>query len=690
MSGLTLKQKLRVWSDQEARRFLLWVPVLFLVGISIYFGLPREPNGWAFFALTGVAGLSWWLSARVELPVFPFVLKIVAIILCGGMMATIRTQMVATPVLERVTPAVTVTGQVVAREDRTGDQRFVIKPHYIEVLPEDQLPERIRVTWRGKASTALPGDVVRFRGVLNPPPAPAYPGGYDYAQQLYFGRIGAVGFTYQAPSLIHRPEKQPIAAWIERTRGRIADHVRTRIGGAEGAVAAALVTGKREAIPEEVTQQLRDTGLAHLLAISGLHMGLVCGFLFFGVRFILVRIGDWAARYPLKKWSAMAALMGGIIYLTISGGAWSAQRAFIMAAIGFFAILVDRRAISLRNVAIAAIIILIWRPEAALAAGFQMSFAAVMALIAAYELWDRHRAVEPTHFWLVPVRFVVALSFTSLVAGLATGPFAIYHFNRIAVYGLIGNLLVMPIFTILVMPLSVIGLALMPLGLDAPVWWIVGQGLSLIVFLTEWVASWTGALVPVPQWSLGAWLTVIAGLIVLCLLRANWRWGGAILMMVGYGWGALSPRPDLYISEEVDNVGVLTGSKDAPMVLQNRRRDRFAVDRWLESEGISIPRRDLPTMQCDEAICTVTTRSEKIIAYTEDRDSVIPACQEADLVISPLWEDVKEQQSCDVPLFTANSVSRTGPVSVRWSGDRWQIDTVQKKRGQRPWVTSAN
>ena len=333
-----------------------------------------------------------------------------------------------------------VEGTITQIDHRPTSERYVIDVEMLEAVAPDSTPARVRVTWRGDPAPVLAGDRVNILARLSPPPAPAVPGGFDYGQQLYFERIGAVGFAMSQPTPNAAERAITFCTRLENWRTMIADRIIDKSQSPAGSVAAAVVTGRRDQIPPDYTDRLRDTGLAHLLAISGLHMGLVCGYLFVALRFVFVLNERWAILYPVKKWPALAALAGGTLYLALSGGAWSAQRAYIMAGITFAAVLVDRQAISLRNVALAALVILILRPEALISAGFQMSFAAVMALVATYQAIEpRLRRARHRRFVERLGLYLLGLFITSLVAGLATAPFAMFHFNRIAVHGLWAN-----------------------------------------------------------------------------------------------------------------------------------------------------------------------------------------------------------------------------------------------------------
>ncbi|MEM9234120.1 MAG: ComEC/Rec2 family competence protein, partial [Pseudomonadota bacterium] len=352
------------WADQETGRFVLWAPVLMICGVVGYFSLPVEPAIGLMVSAAFLLATGWFWSARRGATAVSFGARFLFFIALGAALATIRTASVEAPVLPRAVGPLGIEGVLLVREDRPGDQRLTIELESIGALKAEQTPLKIRVTWRGEKADVHPGDRLRVFGQLMPPPGPAVPGGFDYGRQLYFEQIGGVGLLYAKPEVTYVSVRPALTTRIERLRDRMASRIERLTPGPGAPVAAALMTGQRDGIPPEITDALRDTGLAHLLAISGLHMGLVCGLVFFSLRLLLACHPGWAARYPIKKWAAIGGIVGGLAYLAISGAPVSAQRAFIMAMIGFVAILFDRRAISLRNVALAAMLIIILSPEA--------------------------------------------------------------------------------------------------------------------------------------------------------------------------------------------------------------------------------------------------------------------------------------------------------------------------------------
>ena len=373
---------------EERERWLLWLPVFLSLGIAAYFALPAEPH-----SLTGtlaVATVAVIALIVVRRPVIFAATLLTLFVALGFASAQWRTMRVTAPVIQEKMRPVTVIGtaEKVTLVDKGGFRLILGEPE-VQELPTTSTPARVRITVRTKSDVLLPGDSVRLRAILLPPPEPVAPGAYDFAHQAWFDRIGAVGYVVSSarrvPAIGQRTLLEEASFVIWRGQAQVAERIRSALPGTKGAVAAALLTGDRGGIPEAVTGNLRDAGLAHLLAISGLHVGLVAGILFFAVRGILALWESAALRYPIKKWAAMAALAGAFGYLLLTGATVSTQRAFIMTAIFLLAVMVDRAVITMRPVAWAATVILLFTPESLWQAGFQMSFAAVIALIATYE-----------------------------------------------------------------------------------------------------------------------------------------------------------------------------------------------------------------------------------------------------------------------------------------------------------------
>ncbi len=668
---LRARDQIVSWREAETGRLMLWSAPAFGFGALSYLAAGAEPPVWlaVLACAASIAALIGWrpaVSGSVRAG-----LALLALFCAGHVVAALRTATVAAPVISRETRAVSVKGWLLEREDdASGGARYLIQVREIEGFVSEETPKRVRMRWRGAApeNDAEAGDLIEMRGVLSPPPGPAAPRGFDFARQAWFERLGGVGYSYGAPTVLERERSPGLGAQIERARTRIAARVVDRASGEAGGVLAAMTTGKRGWVSEKAENALRDAGLAHLLAISGLHIGLVAGLVFAGARFALAGVQDLAVRLPVKKLAALAGIIATLAYLALSGGAWSARRAAVMAIVAFVAILFERRAISLRNVALAALIILITTPEAVVHAGFHMSFAATTALVAFYE-WHRDRSRARPDGWRGRVGgYVAALTMTSLVAGFATGPFAVFHFNRAAVYGLAGNLLAMPIIGLITAPVTLIGLLLAPIGLDGPFLAFAGASMGWVLAIADGVASTPGAVshfATPPGWSL---LAVVGGGLWLCLNRALWRHAAWAPIALGV-MGAQAPTtPEIYLSRSAENAAFLIELKgEKSLYAWSVRKDRFALETWVRRAGLT-GRDDVVRPLSDIARCDVTgcafEAGGRVIAVTGAADAIFEDCRRADLVIALFTASREAREACEAQLLDRRDADETGAIAM--------------------------
>ncbi|MFC2953200.1 ComEC/Rec2 family competence protein [Marinicaulis aureus] len=689
-------QAVRRWAAMDFARLSLWTPAAIGLGAGLYFGLKSEPD-WPLgvAALALLAGFSFWRSP------FQRVFTLLMFVALGFVAADWRTAQTAAPQLSRELGFAEVTGRLLSVEESARQRRYVIALTSIEDLEADETPARARLTWRGEGFDARPGDLISVRARLSPPPPPVAPGAFDFARQLYFQRIGAVGFAVSAPVAdpdAARTFRQRLAASIETMRVNLAARIieATPNHKEGGAILAAIVTGKRGAISDRAEAALRDAGLAHLLAISGLHMGLATGLVFFTVRFGLAAVEPIALRYPIKKWAAAAALMSGAFYLILSGGGWSARRAFIMAAIMFLAILVDRRALSLRNVAIAAVIILLTTPEALFSTGFQMSFAAVTALIAAYE-WLGARADPGRSFtWGARLRrYGIALAVTDIIAALATAPYALYHFNRVALYSLPANMAAMPLMGFFIVPFAVAALLLAPLGLDGWAWRAAAWWMELVLNIASGVAGLDGAVSTTPQWPQSAMIVLTLGGLWLCLSRAPWRLAGLTAIPVAAMLVAGARAPLLFVSPTGMNAGVIVhnGEGEPTLYVHSTRREKFAASMWEEAAGLDIervkPAALTEILACDPAGCAgeITDRAVITAAFVSDPASLSEDCHRADLVVAFFPASSADWRACKAVLIDRRSAWNRGAHAVWVEEDGLlKVQSANDLRGNRPWT----
>lgn len=554
-----------------------WVPVSLAAGVGWYFHLSFEPS-LALLAQVAIISLICGVGGRM-LPehLRPFAVAGVLIGL-GFLMAAARAHSVAGPVLDyRFYGAVE--GRIVAIDRSQSDAlRLTLDRVVLDRVRPHETPHRVRLSLHGDRSadiTAEPGLRVMVAAHLSPPSGPVEPGGFDFQRHAWFVRLGAVGYARTPLMGVSEPSG---GLGVFRLRMAASARIQEVLGGDIGGFAAAITTGDRSAISQSALNNLRASNLAHLLAISGLHMGLMSGVVFAALRLTFALVPPLVLRIPARSIAAAGALGAAAGYLALSGGNVATQRAFVMVAVALFALMIGRRAISLRGVAIAATIVLMLRPEALMGPGFQMSFAATTALVAVFG-WMRDRQLAFGPKWLRPV---IAVFISSAVAGVATAPIAAAHFNTIAQYGLLANLSSVPLMGVLVIPAAVAAAVLAPLGLEAIGLWVMSLGVQWILSVADFVANLPDArayVVGPDGWVLPL---LALGFLTVVLWRGYLRWGGVLAMAASFVLWSGTERPDILVSDTGTLVGVLTPQGRA---LSKPRGAGFVARNWLENDG---------------------------------------------------------------------------------------------------------
>ncbi len=679
----------------EKERLTLWLPVFFASGIGGYFALSFEPPLWLGAAALG-AFLMLGLVFRRGRPgpniVFGVVLSASALA-AGFTVAQWRTALIDGPMITRRIGPTGVTGRIVLFERFPKGSRVTLEKVRIIGLAPARTPQKVRLRLRGGQPDLSPGDWVRLRAVLSPPSAPVAPGAFDFQRQSFFRQLGGVGFALGPAVVIDAGDSAGQGVFtigLAKMRRRISERIFRGLEGNRGVVAAALMTGERKAVPAPLMKAIRDSGLAHLLSISGLHVGLVSGILFFGLRAVLALFPVLALRYPIKKWAAGAAILGALAYSLIAGATVPTQRAFLMVSLVLAAVLLDRRGLSMRTVAWAAAVILLFRPESLLGPSFQLSFAAVTALIAAYELLrDRDNALAGKKNWITRLLFYLAgVAFTTLIAGLATAPFALYHFNTIAAYGLVANLIAVPVTALWTMPWAVVSFLLMPFGLETLGLAPMGWGIGVIIDVARAVSSWPGAVSGVPAMPVAGLVMIAIGGLWLCLWRTKFRFFGVIGLVAGAMTLFLVRPPDILIEGRGKLMAVRTAK--GGLALSSLRKAKFTRKIWLRRMGllggVSWSKKGFSDLRlsCDGLGCLYRIEG-KLVALAVQGDALMEDCQRADIVLSA----VPVRRTCPSAGLVIDRFDlwRNGAYALWFEpGGTVRVQSVNEGRGKRPWV----
>ncbi len=573
----------------ESGRAALWLPVALGLGVWGYLALAAEPPGWTAAApLLPAAALASGLARRGGVAGVWIAAALTAAAI-GYAAALLHARAVDAPALDRVVVE-TVEGRVTGiGRAASGAPRVALDRVTVYGLEPGATPERLRITLieTGREAVPGPGARVRVYARLFPPGGPVEPGAFDFRRRAYFERLGGVGYALgpvlRVPSAAPDGPRDAAAMALARLRARIADGLRHALPGPEGAFAAAIVVGDRSAIGETEAEALRAANLAHLLAISGLHMGILCGLVFASVRLAVAAVPALALAWPGKKIAAVAALLAGAGYLALSGATVPTQRAFVMVAVALVAVLLDRPALTLRALAVAAAIVVLLRPVSILDPGFQMSFAATLALVATFERLRPPSARAGQGALRRVGLYAAGVLLTSLVAGLATAPFAAAHFNRLPLWGLPANLVAVPVMGLWIAPAAVLAGLLAPLGLAGPALDALGLGIGWVLTVAREVAGWPGAVRPVAAAPDGALALVALGGLWLAIWRSRLRAFGALGLAAGLGLaGAGAERPPVLIAPGARLVGVMGPEGRA---VDHPRAQSFAAELWLRRDG---------------------------------------------------------------------------------------------------------
>jgi competence protein ComEC len=674
----------------ERDRWTLWLPALLGAGIGAYFLLSVEPPLWLGAALPAAALVgAVALRRRPALRLLGFWLTVAAL---GFGAAELRTATVAAPVLTKRFGPVEVTGRIVQADDLERGGRLLLEDVSVPGLAADQTPERIRLRVRRDLGDLRPGERVKVRAVLLPPPGPVAPGAFDFQRQAFFAGLGATGYAVAPPVRIEggAPASR-FDLWLIDLRQTVNDRIVACIDGPAGAMASALLTGQRTAIPESDMQAMRDSGLAHLIAISGLNIGLVAGIVFFAVRSLLALAGPVALRFPIKKWAAVAALFATLGYTLLAGQSAPTERSFLMTAIVLLGVMLDRTALSMRLIAWAAAVLLLFNPEYLLGVSFQLSFAATLALIAVYEALRGRLAPmrDGLGWWQRGGIYLAGVLLTSVVAGLATAPYVVFHFGRFAIYGVAANMIAVPLTGFWIMPWGLLAFALMPFGLESLALVPMGWGVEGVLWTARTVASWPGAVTVLPAMPTYGLMIVTLGGLWLALWRRRWRLAGLPVIALGLATGLLSRPPDVLIAADGGLMAVR--GADGALMLSSARAGRFSAEGWLRLDGQDGGAPVWPEtgatadgiMRCDALGC-IYRASGQVVALMRRPEALAEDCGAAGVILSR--EPVRARCRSARLVVDRFDLWRNGSYALWLSPGGVRAEHARGVRGNRPWV----
>ncbi len=524
----------------ECNQLFAWIPVLFGVGIGIYFILPFEPSLW--FTLALIEGVLLVAYLWRFYPALLKILAVIAIVLAGFTDIQLKTTYIKTQMPKAMEGKFYLRGQIMAKDiNYRGRPRIVLGN--MENLSGDKIRGKYRLTILSNSKVFEVGKCVELVAEVAPVMKANLVGGYQPDRRLFFDGINGGG--YVASGVFEIDCTKALSFWtraIDKWRRKVSNMIAEKLPAEEASVAAAIITGNRELMTQKQIEEYRDSGLAHFLSISGLHMSMLAGLMFFFVRLVMAFIPALALRYNSKKSAAILAILISTVYLCISGAAVPTQRAYIMTFVVLLAVLFERQAISMRVLAIAAMVILVISPQMLVNISFQLSFAAVVGLVAFYERFGNRveHFLAGEHVGTVEkilrgvLAYFAGIIVADLVASLATLPLVMYHFNRVALYTSITNCIAGPIIGFVIMPAILLVLLTIPLGVSWLPLKVAGWGIGWINDLTAWVSAQPHAVAEVYSFPLWGLLIIISGGLWLCLWHSRWRHLGWIAIICGF------------------------------------------------------------------------------------------------------------------------------------------------------------
>lgn len=719
----------------QRERYVLWFPVLFGIGIMGYFALEEEPSALvpSVMVVGSLCGMLFFHRYEQKdlnsiAPYLHFFVVMVFWMSAGFSLAMYKTHQMDAPVLLKETRPVYVTGRIhsISRVNEKL-RKVVLGDLSIERMEAKQTPRYIRLrSYHFNEGQAVPGQRVKLLAKLTPPSRPVLPGGYDFQRKAFFDEIGATGFSLSEVEYLDEEGNAKHTSVdeggsrVEKARYAINAHIEQMQDASISAISKALVTGERTAIKKEDMDAIRSAGLAHLLAISGLHIGLVSGFVFFMVRFLLSLFPFFTLHYPIKKIAAISGILSAVLYMFLAGATIPTQRAVMMAGIVFCAIILDRKAMSLRLVSIAALIVLVVRPDVILGASFQLSFSAVLALIAFYEGYRARRLQKEKDakedgeedvyvkraFWLMPLYYLGGVILTTLIATFATSIFSVYHFGRFNVYGVFGNMVAMPLMSFLIMPCAIFGV------LFQNIEWLsklflqgMQYGLEHVLAFAHYLHELSYASIQIPQSPLLALLWISFGFVFLCLVRGYLK-----LRLVVFGvcvCAALlssymqpkviaflhnDPIAVSYLSSksQVTNFeeGYVSAPKRTSNFVNNQMREFWAKDPIYPPEQY---------VACDAVGCLIDVEGVRIMLLNDLYQFSAVCAEDEELDVLVVKRPVPRGMGCvskngkkhKATVLDFFDFWREGShaISLERISGKLHITSVEDMRGFRPWTT---
>lgn len=668
-----------------------WAVVAFAAGIAAWFVL-ANPYQWlgAIFAGLGIGGLALGvLAADGRFPYLRRAVAVIALALAAGCaLVWAKSELVGADPIARPMVSV-IEAKVLDREEQPAEQRVRLLLATREPESGRAIKVRVNLDLERDASLIETGATLRLKARLVPPAPPMLPGGYDFARAAWFSGISATG-SVLGPVTVTAPGERKALSGLQR---RLSNHVRASLAGSPGTIAAAFASGDRGAIAEADEEAMRDAGLTHLLSVSGLHVSAVVAAAYI-IALRLLALFPWLAlRVRLPLLAAGTGALAGIGYTLLTGAEVPTIRSCIGAVLVLAALAIGREPLSMRMIAVAAFVVLMFWPEALVGPSFQMSFAAVIAIVALHGSGPMRAFNAPREepWWSKGLRQLGGLLLTGIVIELALMPIGLFHFHRAGVYGALANVIAIPLTTLASMPLIALGLLFDAVGAGAPFWWLAGKSLELLLALAHWVAAMPGAVTMLPAMGRGAFALFLLGGLWLALWQSRVRLLGLAPALLGLTLLSQVRAPDLLISGDGRHVGI-TGAETGELLVLRESRSDYARDNLAETAGMAGEMRlldDWPGALCNVDFCAVSLKRggrdwQLLIGrgndYVAERE-LAAACERADVVIAGRWLP----RSCRPRWIKAdrNMLDRTGGLTIDL--EKGEVRSVAEDQGLHGW-----
>lgn len=667
----------------EFNNFFLWVPVFIAIGVIVFFWLPFDPN--AFICLAFLGFISGTVLLMRRYPLWHFLSLSMLAFLVGFTASTIRTEFIKAPVLETQIERAWIEGNVIEINNTEGGMKVILEELYIANYT-GIIPHKTRVSIKRTVEKIEIGDRIGVLAVLMPPPPPSLPKGFDYQQYAYFKQIGAIGYAIGKVRILDKGiHLSGLQQYFASLRQKVESRIFASMPASEGAIAVGILVGDSNAISAKEYEAIRKSGLAHIIAISGMHIVVVVGLIFISIRYLLSRLEYLPLRIDIKKVAAFIAILGSLFYLLIAGSPLSAQRAFVMSTIVLAAIILDRRTSPMRSIAIAATIILLLTPEAVLSASLQMSFAASIALVTSFNLSSIFFNISNRVGILSKaLHYFIRITISTLVAGIATSPFIIYHFNQFSTYSVLSNLIAIPLADFIIMPAGIIAMLLMPFSLESVALIPMQWGIRIMLQVAQSIAALPNSSYYVPSLSTFGLVSVTLGGLILCLFATSLKYAGLLPIFLGM-LGILNyEKPDIIISNSGklfavrDNIGILAFS--------SKMSSRFQRKIWQQSTGENsiFSLKEAYLEGCTNSYCKLERNGKTVVIISSPHDPRT-YCSNLDIFINLVNNNfICEQASNNVNL---NTLKLRGTHLVHLHSTYVDIQAVSDFRAQRVWNT---